>query len=64
MQVAVLTALTMLLVVLKQTQIIDWSWFWILSPIFFPAFLFAAAVSLVITVGILMHAKENDDSSN
>lgn len=30
------TGLTMVLVVLKLTKIINWSWFWVLAPTWFP----------------------------
>ena len=37
-----LEALTLIFVVLKLMSIIDWSWFWVLSPTIFGAVLYAA----------------------
>ena len=37
-----LEALTLIFVVLKLMSIIDWSWFWVLSPLIFTIVLYAA----------------------
>ena len=42
-----LPALTLLFVALKLTNVIDWSWFWVLSPL-----LFVVLIALVVVVGI------------
>ena len=37
-----LEALTLIFVVLKLMSIIDWSWFWVLSPLIFAVVLYVA----------------------
>ena len=37
-----LEALTLIFVVLKLMSIIDWSWFWVLSPLIFAIVLYVA----------------------
>ena len=37
-----LEALTLIFVVLKLMSIIDWSWFWVLSPLIFALLFYAA----------------------
>lgn len=45
-------ALTLLFVGLKLTNVIDWSWWWVLSPVWITASLVIAA--LVFFVGVLV----------
>ena len=40
--------LTLVFVILKLTDVIDWSWFWVLSPLWISASLFIGMVLLVI----------------
>jgi len=42
------TVLAMIFVVLKLTDNIDWSWWWILAPIWIPAVLVLAIVGFVV----------------
>ena len=37
-----LEALTLIFIVLKLLNIIDWSWFWVLSPLIFAVVLYVA----------------------
>lgn len=43
--------LTVLFVGLKLGNVIDWSWWWVLSPLWIPSAV-AAAVLIVVAVGI------------
>ncbi len=43
------TSLTLLFIVLKLTGVIDWSWFWVLSPILI-------SIGLIMFVVIIMAA--------
>jgi hypothetical protein len=43
--------LTIVFIVLKLTHYIDWSWMWILSPIWIPL-----AITLLILAGIFIYA--------
>ena len=45
-----IVALTLVLVVLKATGLISWSWLWVLSPIWL-TFLFFVAIFSAILVG-------------
>lgn len=46
--------LTILFIALKLTHVIDWSWWWVLSPLWIPiALLFVVIIAIVIYVRIL-----------
>lgn len=45
-----LGALTLLFIALKLTEVIDWSWWWVLSPMWIPIVTIAGAVALVFLV--------------
>lgn len=57
-----LQLLTLLFIALKLTNYIDWSWLWVLAPLWIPLGLFIAALIGVIIVAIvaisLDHFKE------
>jgi len=42
------TVLLIIFVVLKLTDLIDWSWWWVLSPLWIPLGLVAAFVALIV----------------
>ena len=46
MHIGIIGALQILFIGLKLTEIIDWSWGWVLSPMWMP-------VTLIIAVGLL-----------
>ena len=50
------TLLTVLFVALKLCGVIDWSWWWVLSPI--PITLGIALVAFTTVIGILMYRKK------
>jgi len=39
-------ALTLIFIVLKLTHFIEWSWFWVLSPLIFPMIFFIFLILL------------------
>ena len=41
--------LAIVFIVLKLTAMIDWSWFWVLAPIWMPAAFLLIVVALVVT---------------
>lgn len=49
--------LTILFVVLKVNNKISWSWFWVLSPIWFPL---AIVVGILIANGLTKSKKEEE----
>lgn len=44
--------LTLLFVALKLTGYVDWSWWWVLSPLWLTAVLFVAIIALVVIVAL------------
>lgn len=46
-----LGALTILFIALKLTNVIDWSWWWVLAPLWIPV---AAVLGIVVIVAIIM----------
>ena len=49
--VGFLGALTILFIALKLTHVIDWSWWWVLSPIWIPV---AVVLGIIAIVAIVM----------
>lgn len=56
--------LTISFIILKLTGVIDWSWFWVLSPLWIP---FAAALLLITilltvkTIATVIEKKDDED---
>ena len=47
-----LLGLTILFVILKLTNIIEWSWWWVLSPLWIPySILFLVMLLIIFTLG-------------
>jgi len=44
------TSLTLIFVILKLTKTIDWSWWWVLSPLWI---VFALVMSILIIIGFV-----------
>lgn len=40
-------------IVLKLTHVIEWSWLWVLSPLWIPAAIVAGILAIVVIVGIV-----------
>jgi hypothetical protein len=54
------TIVTIVFLILKLTGVIDWSWWWVLSPLWISA-LFTAFILLLIFLGfVLYYALKND----
>lgn len=49
--------LTIAFIVLKLTKVIEWDWFWVLSPIIFSAGLVVLILLVILVVAILQHIK-------
>lgn len=49
-EIGFLSALTLIFIVLKLTNVIAWSWWWVLSPILIPGGIGVAAV-LIMLIG-------------
>ena len=48
------TMLFVVFLVLKLTGNIDWSWWWVTSPLWLPIAILIGFVALIITVGIIL----------
>ena len=48
------TILFVVFLVLKLTDNIDWSWWWVTSPLWLPIAILIGFVALIITVGIIL----------
>jgi len=48
-------ALTILFVALKLTHVVDWSWPWVLSPLWLSALLFIAVLLVIVVVAVIAH---------
>lgn len=51
--VSFLGLLTIVFIVLKLCHVIDWSWFWVLSPIIIPTFIVVLILAITIIIGII-----------
>ena len=49
MKIGFIGILTIVFIVLKLTDYIDWSWFWVLSPV-----IFAGVATIAIIIGMLL----------
>lgn len=58
--------LTIVFITLKLIGIIDWSWIWVLSPIWIPIALVTAIVSIAVLIVGFSEAfsKDKDDEDN
>lgn len=54
----ILTILLIVFIVLKCTGLIDWSWWWVLAPLWIPAVLVFFYLIVVFTIAII---RENKD---
>lgn len=52
-----LSVLTLILIVLKLTGLIDWSWVWVLSPVWIPGLFFAVVFVIILIGGRLKKGK-------
>lgn len=46
-------ALTLVFIILKLTQQIDWSWWWVLSPLWLPLVLILCVAAIVVIFATL-----------
>ena len=53
MKVSLTTLLTVLFVGLKLTGYIDWSWIWVLSPLWITAILYVAILVFFLIIALL-----------
>lgn len=57
--VSITTVLTLIFLVLKLTGLIEWSWFWVLSPIIFEIALVLVIVLAICIVAIYCASKQD-----
>lgn len=57
MKINLTTLLTLLFVTLKLTNYIDWSWIWVLSPLWISASLYAFSLVLLLAFATIVPIK-------
>lgn len=55
--IGIASVLTLIFVVLKLTELIDWSWVWVLSPIWIPSLLWAISFTIILIGGRIKRKK-------
>ncbi len=55
--IGIASVLTLVFVVLKLTELIDWSWVWVLSPIWIPSLLWAISFTIILIGGRIKRKK-------
>lgn len=53
-------ALTLIFITLKLTHVIDWSWVWILAPLWIPL----ALVAVILLVAFILYVVREDEHNN
>jgi hypothetical protein len=57
-------ALLLIFITLKLTNIIDWSWWWVLGPIWIPLLLAGLVILIAIIIGIIIGLKFKQKNKN
>lgn len=55
--IGIASVLTLVFVVLKLTELIDWSWVWVLSPILIPSLLWTISFTIILIGGRIKRKK-------
>lgn len=58
MRIGLPTLLFLIFLILKLTDKIDWSWFWVCSPLVIGAGIWVVAMAFFLLIGLVMVAKE------
>lgn len=53
-------ALTLIFIILKLTNVIDWSWVWVLAPLWIPL----ALVAVILLVAFILYVVREDEHNN
>lgn len=53
-------ALTLIFITLKLTHVIDWSWAWVLAPLWIPLVL----VAVILLVAFILYVVREDEHNN
>lgn len=53
-------ALTLIFITLKLTHVIDWSWAWVLAPLWIPL----ALVAVILLVAFILYVVREDEHNN
>jgi hypothetical protein len=52
-KIGIAHVLGLLFVTLKLTGVIDWSWWWVLSPFWIPVAIFVMAFIIILAIGLI-----------
>lgn len=55
--IGIASVLTLVFVVLKLTELIDWSWVWVLSPIWISSLLWVISFTIILIGGRIKRKK-------
>ena len=55
--IGIVSVLTLVFVVLKLTELIDWSWVWVLSPIWISSLLWVISFTIILIGGRIKRKK-------
>lgn len=55
--IGIASVLTLIFVVLKLTELIDWSWVWVLSPIWISGLLWVISFTIILIGGRIKRKK-------
>lgn len=53
-------ALTLIFITLKLTHVIDWSWVWVLAPMWIPL----ALVAVILLIAFILYVVREDEHNN
>jgi len=55
--IGIVGTLTIIFIVLRLVNVIDWSWWWVLSPIWISALLFVGFIGILVIFAIIIAKK-------
>jgi hypothetical protein len=55
--IGIISTLTLIFIVLKFTGLIDWSWVWVLSPVWISGLFFLIVISIILIGGKIKKGK-------
>lgn len=56
--------LTVVFIAFKLTNVISWSWFWVLSPIIIPFLIFIAGLFIFFMISFIISVMEDKNDKN
>ena len=57
-------ALTLIFITLKLTHVIDWSWMWVLAPMWMPITLILALLIIAFVIGFIVGGQDDREDKH